>query len=683
MKIHTITVRITASLFFIILGITQAISVQTAADAGQACSINNDCNSGSCQASICIGKKIGQACSDDTQCTTGLCENSFCVCNDQAKPKSDHCENTLYGGYGGTASGWKCIDSDQDPDSSRGEWNFCKKADYQSTLPNNSTNDVRYPVESKAYMGEPCDKNISCRFRIFDGFDDECEETAIVSTQANDPWFDPTKPDKKLKVCECILNAFIQAPFCSAQYGPGTWNCVDGPGDLSTIKVCQNTDNSNWTPKDLAEMQKNVIKDENGSTVETTFLGFDISIDAPELVTPETKIGIPGVFFTNITKETHITTDGSGASWLNIPFLGEFISAIYKYSVGLISLIAVMVLIISGIQIITSAGNSEVISSAKHRIVSSVIAIVITAGSYTILYTVNPDLVNLKNLKILVVPGNNNYFSPSPEDENAEDDHGVTTNPTDKSVSFLPTDPIRVYDPKGAGTFGAQYLANCSAFANSNVSSQEGAKARVECRKACIAQLDEKAKSKKAINSSYSETYLGAMDCSAQGTRSLTSIKYIGIHEGGPGAIGTWWASNVRKQLPVGSHYFITPDGVIHQIADETFVMWHGVQNPTSIGIDLSVSGPNCAGGKPLPPEDVKNCTYTQAQYDSLNRLINEITARLSGRRPTLLGHCEYGASDHVDPRNFDWAKVQGETNEGHRKIRCAYVPGYPFGVRP
>lgn len=406
-KKSTIVLQL-ACLFFIILGILFKIPAEAAADAGDTCSINSDCDSGSCQSSICIGKKTGEACSDSDQCTTGQCENSFCVCDDIDKTKSVHCENTLYGGYGGTASGWKCMDSDQDPDSFRGEWNFCKKEDYTSSLPKTSTADVKYPVEKKILMGYACDDHDACLSQR--GGYHVCDSTTIASTVENDPWF---VQNKELKVCNLgtIVNVAPENTIqevCTQQYGDGTWVKVDGTGDLSGLKVCQNTAKNNIIPKTLKEMQSSVATSDisgTSATVNTTFLGFDISVNAPELVTPETKIKIPGVVFSNITKESHITTDESGASWLNIPFLGEFISAIYKYSVGLISLIAVMVLIISGVQIITSAGNSEAISSAKHRIVSSVIAIIITAGSYTILYTVNPDLVNLKNLKILVIQG--------------------------------------------------------------------------------------------------------------------------------------------------------------------------------------------------------------------------------------------------------------------------------------
>ncbi len=76
--------------------------------------------------------------------------------------------------------------------------------------------------------------------------------------------------------------------------------------------------------------------------------------------------------------------------------LAEFIAFIYKYGMGLAGILSVLVLIFAGVQWIISGGNAETISKAKHKIVGAVIGMVILAAAYTILYTVNPDLVNLR-----------------------------------------------------------------------------------------------------------------------------------------------------------------------------------------------------------------------------------------------------------------------------------------------
>lgn len=76
--------------------------------------------------------------------------------------------------------------------------------------------------------------------------------------------------------------------------------------------------------------------------------------------------------------------------------LGEFVAFIYKYGMGIAGILSVLMIIFAGVQWIVSAGSSEAISSAKHRITGAVIGLIILATAYTILYTINPDLVNLR-----------------------------------------------------------------------------------------------------------------------------------------------------------------------------------------------------------------------------------------------------------------------------------------------
>ncbi len=76
--------------------------------------------------------------------------------------------------------------------------------------------------------------------------------------------------------------------------------------------------------------------------------------------------------------------------------LTEFVSFIYTYGLSVASLLAILVIIVAGVQWTLSGGNTEAISGAQHKIYGAVIGLVILAAAYTILYTVNPDLVNLR-----------------------------------------------------------------------------------------------------------------------------------------------------------------------------------------------------------------------------------------------------------------------------------------------
>lgn len=76
--------------------------------------------------------------------------------------------------------------------------------------------------------------------------------------------------------------------------------------------------------------------------------------------------------------------------------IGDFIQTIYKYAVGVAGIIAVVMIVVAGFQWVSSAGNSEVITSAKKRIGGALIGLFIAYASYFILSTINPALVNLR-----------------------------------------------------------------------------------------------------------------------------------------------------------------------------------------------------------------------------------------------------------------------------------------------
>lgn len=67
-----------------------------------------------------------------------------------------------------------------------------------------------------------------------------------------------------------------------------------------------------------------------------------------------------------------------------------YIGSIYRWSAGIVGIIAVLIIIGSGIQISASGGDSQAIESAKGRIIKSIGGIVILFLSGLILYTINP-----------------------------------------------------------------------------------------------------------------------------------------------------------------------------------------------------------------------------------------------------------------------------------------------------
>ncbi|MFH1218657.1 MAG: pilin [Candidatus Peregrinibacteria bacterium] len=84
-------------------------------------------------------------------------------------------------------------------------------------------------------------------------------------------------------------------------------------------------------------------------------------------------------------KPVQVILSKGGASLLT-----AYLSTIYKWAAGLVGLIAVVVITISGIQISAAGGDTQAIENSKNRIIKSISGIVILFLSGLILYTINP-----------------------------------------------------------------------------------------------------------------------------------------------------------------------------------------------------------------------------------------------------------------------------------------------------
>lgn len=126
---------------------------------------------------------------------------------------------------------------------------------------------------------------------------------------------------------------------------------------------------------------------------------------------PDTQIGLPGLSFSQLNKDK-VYEDDEGNMYLGVPLLAEYIAAAYRYGVVIASIVAILVIILSGIQWM-SPGNifttgegdkKQTINRAKKRIIGALSGLLIALASYIILYTINPNLVQFKDLRVLFIP---------------------------------------------------------------------------------------------------------------------------------------------------------------------------------------------------------------------------------------------------------------------------------------
>src|SRR3989338_9126246 len=88
---------------------------------------------------------------------------------------------------------------------------------------------------------------------------------------------------------------------------------------------------------------------------------------------------------------------------ITIPWIGQYITGLYRFAVLATTIVAVVVMMVSGYLWLTAAGNVERVSSARGYIGGALTGLMLMLGSYTILNLINPKLVTFEGLRIPVV----------------------------------------------------------------------------------------------------------------------------------------------------------------------------------------------------------------------------------------------------------------------------------------
>lgn len=123
------------------------------------------------------------------------------------------------------------------------------------------------------------------------------------------------------------------------------------------------------------------------------------------LCAPVPRIKIPGLSFTSTTDyESLVERDSQGdIIAYHIPFLSQYLAAIYRYTIALAGVVCIFLLIFSGVQWTLYGASPDSVESAKERIKNAITGLILITSSYTILYTINPNLVEFKSLKVTIV----------------------------------------------------------------------------------------------------------------------------------------------------------------------------------------------------------------------------------------------------------------------------------------
>lgn len=129
---------------------------------------------------------------------------------------------------------------------------------------------------------------------------------------------------------------------------------------------------------------------------ETTSKESSVPIAAP--IIPTLTYEIPGL-------QPFTGPGGSFKEGYIIPYIGQYIAGIYAFATGAVVTLAIAMIIFAGIKWQTAGGDTSRVSSAKTTMTNAVVGLLLAFGTYLILYTLNPALVEFKGLQISTVKG--------------------------------------------------------------------------------------------------------------------------------------------------------------------------------------------------------------------------------------------------------------------------------------
>ncbi len=167
--------------------------------------------------------------------------------------------------------------------------------------------------------------------------------------------------------------------------------------------VCTTGDNTSWYTElceDRGIMQAFTGRNPDGSLATVITRGAEppvavsstpqglISETSPEFrsLTPRLSVPIPGLTFTDATM--------NGQSVV-VPFLAEYIVAIYKFAIASAGLLASIMVVYGGFRYLLGSTLGD-IKTGKEVIQNALIGLVVLLCSYIILNSLNPDLVQLR-----------------------------------------------------------------------------------------------------------------------------------------------------------------------------------------------------------------------------------------------------------------------------------------------
>jgi len=139
-----------------------------------------------------------------------------------------------------------------------------------------------------------------------------------------------------------------------------------------------------------ADEVKLVTPEEEASSSSSSSSSSSAAAVIPGFATPQLSIQIPNLSFSQPT---------AANGYMSVNFIGEYVAAIYKFLIGFSATVAIVMMMIGGLQYVVGASSGQ-IGKAKERITNAISGFVLLLFVFVILYTVNPELTFFDSLSL-------------------------------------------------------------------------------------------------------------------------------------------------------------------------------------------------------------------------------------------------------------------------------------------
>ncbi|PIX62460.1 hypothetical protein CO057_01855 [Candidatus Uhrbacteria bacterium CG_4_9_14_0_2_um_filter_41_50] len=180
------------------------------------------------------------------------------------------------------------------------------------------------------------------------------------------------------------------------------------------------------------------------TTIDQDIVGsVGAAFDDSYYASPELSVEIPGLSFTPAYKE--------GGS-VNTNYLGEYIQAVYSWLIPAASLLAVVMMMIGGLQWMLARGDSGKIGNAKTKLKNATTGLVLLLAAYSITYVVDPNLLTYDSLSVSYIEAE--WVSTENTSYDVTDPDLDLSDPpsTESDVPSVGTNGVTYYTQRGNNT---------------------------------------------------------------------------------------------------------------------------------------------------------------------------------------------------------------------------------------